>query len=126
MKFTSALVSFVFSVFLSLSILEGMAELRKLEEKRNELRKNALCCRFVSESFRNTCNGYGFDSLMEWKKCCMAMWNLDYIGFLEPDSFVSVNEKENKSENSSLSEENLFYGVWILASRRYEVYFRKR
>ena len=106
MKFTSLIISFVFYTFFSSAVLQALNGICLLEKRKNAFRNEALCTRFVSESFRKTCAGRGFESLSDWKNSCRALWKLDYIGFRE--------------------EENILCGVWIYASERHEVYFRKK
>ena len=107
MRFSSVIVSFIFYVFLSCAAEKGLYGLSLLAKQRDRFRREALCTRFVSESFRKTCQGKGFESLSEWKKSCRAMWQLDFI------DYEQMGEKVCR-------------GVWISASVRYEVYFRER
>ena len=106
MKFTSVIISFVFYAFLSSALLQALNGILMIEKRRDFFRKEALSTRFISESFRKTCNEKGFENLSEWKDCCKALWKLDYITFRE--------------------EEKVLCGVWIYESKRYEVYYRKK
>lgn len=106
MKFTSVIISFAFYAFLSSSLIQGFNGILMLEKRRDTFKREALCTRFVSESFRKTCSGSGFESLSEWKKSCKALWKLDYISFKD--------------------EGELLCGAWSCGCERYEVYFRKK
>lgn len=103
MKFTSLLISLIFSFFFSAELGKSVFQLALLCEKRNEIRQSVLCRRFISRSFSNTCEGKGFKNLEEWEKVCKAMWKLDSINFY--------------------MEEKGTYGRWVKESEKYEVYY---
>lgn len=58
---------------------------------------------FIFESFKNTCEGRGFESLYQWQKACKAMWNLRYIGWSNGREVLLVNETVKG---------DIFYGAW--------------
>ena len=106
MKFTSVIICFAFYAFFSSAALQAFNGICRLEKRRNDFRNEALSTRFLAESFRKTCEGGAFESLADWKEGCRALWKPDYIAFRE--------------------EGELLCGVWIYASKRHEVYYRKR
>lgn len=105
MKFTNVIISFLFYAFFSIESVQALKGLSRMEQKRDFFKNEALCTRFLSQSFKNTCMNCGFKNLSEWKKCCRVLWKLDYIDFREGEEFLC--------------------GVWTYDCRRYEVYFRK-
>lgn len=117
MKFTAILAVFLAGSMLMLSGMCGLRNLKRLDAKNVEIRREVNCMNFVAESFRNTCRGKGFASLNEWQKACRAMWQLDYIGWANACDFMIVPDDKNQ--------EPLFYGKWILKNSEYEVYCRK-
>lgn len=74
----------------------------KLCEKSGSEKQKYECTRFVSESFKMTCEGRGFENLLDWQKKCRALWNLEYIGWAFASDFMEVSEHET----------GLVYGKW--------------
>lgn len=62
-------------------------------------------CYFISKSFKNACEGKGFNSLYQWQNVCKSLWNLEYIGW------ATENEK-------------YVYGLWYSDEVKGEVYWR--
>lgn len=58
---------------------------------------------FIYHSFKNTCEGKGFDSLYQWQKVCKSMWDLTYIGWSNGRDVLLV--KDN-------CKGDIFYGAW--------------
>jgi len=88
--------------------LNLISENRELLEKKDSTR-------FISESFINTCEGNGFESLYEWQRRCKAMFCLDYLGWGKAESFI---------DDSKINTENLMYGKWKSSLGEGEIYFR--
>lgn len=110
------------STFALLSTIEiwswgGIRQYWKFNEKITAKRKETECCRFVAESFKNTCQGKGFESLNEWQNSCRALWKLQYIGWSEAGDFMIVSGK-----NESI----LYYGKWIGEAGDGEIYSESR
>lgn len=72
---------------------------------------------FISESFRKTCRGEGFDSLNEWQIVCKALWQLEYIGWGNAEDFMIVDYSFNECP--------LIYGKWQGRIMEGEVFCRK-
>lgn len=53
----------------------------ELVEKKRGIRRKTESLEFISESFRLSCNGKGFENLDEWKLKNSLLWNLDEIGW---------------------------------------------
>ena len=81
MRFTSLMMALIINFFFSSSICQSIFQIKRLCEKRNEIRTYVLCRRFVAGSLINTCKGYGFTNLEEWKEVCKSLWKLDFIDF---------------------------------------------
>lgn len=134
------LVSFltIFSMFFTSSIkIYG-----ELEKRNGELASKVNEYNFIYESFCKTCEGEGFESLIEWQKKCKAMWNLDYIGWSDFSSYCwdeyedenLMGEKISGNEiNDSISTrvlninksdgKKIFYGYWVSKNGDGEVYW---
>lgn len=115
MKFYNLLLCMIvisISGFMSNSIINKYEELL---EKKNEIQIKVNSTIFISESFRNTCEGKGFSNLNEWQKTCKAMWNLKYIGWGNAEDFFNGNDTDNSI---------LLYGKWISEYGDWEVYSR--
>lgn len=115
MKFSDVIVSLVFLSMFFCEFNYGYVSYKKLLEKKESIQSEVESCKFISESFRKTCEGNGFESLKEWQKVCKSLWKLDYIGFADADSFMIV---ENNSQKK------LIYGRWIGPFGHGEVYCR--
>lgn len=72
---------------------------------------------FISESFRMTCDGKGFESFSEWQKTCRSLFGLEYIAWSDAQDFMSVDESEKGK---------LFYGIWSGPMGNGEVYCRRK
>lgn len=83
-----------------------------LNERNKEINKKTNACRFISESFKNTCEKKGFKDLYQWQKVCKEMWNLEYIGWSNSDK-----------ENSFISNKKIMYGNWVGNDFTGEVYW---
>lgn len=116
MKFTEMLVVlvFVFSLYCSFSC--ECRNIYKLNKVADQYNKKNSANHFITESFRITCNGKGFDSLNEWQCTCREMWKLDYIGWADASEFMEVDY--------SLSDKLLMYGKWKGNLAEGEVYSR--
>ena len=116
MRFTDVVLTMIFCVLLICTVQRGCVSLLKRNETANSFMRKATANRFISESFRKTCNGNGFESLNEWQITCRAMWKLDYIGWADARDFMEVSY--------AVSEKNLMYGKWNGSVADGEVYCR--
>ena len=115
MKFTDVLVLLFMLIFLETGILCGLSSYWKINERIEKKNRELTSLRFVPESFKKTCRWEGFSDLVEWQKCCKALWNLAYIGWCNAETFMDLSETENS---------RLMYGTWIGESGKGEVYCR--
>lgn len=114
MKFIELItILFLLSIF-GFFISGNINAYQKLSKKNYALKNEISACKFISESFRNTCDGNGFDSLYIWQKNCAAMWNLKYIGWCDAKDFLPIPKEYNKK---------LLYGKWIGPDWEGEVYW---
>lgn len=95
----------------------GIEKCLDVKQKVEYQRKSLESYRFITESFRKTCNGEGFNSLNEWQQKCGSLWELEYIGWANANEFLEVENKESGE---------LFYGRWIGPFGNGEVYCRKK
>lgn len=90
---------------------------RKINEKNIYIKEKIDSYMFISESFKNTCNGFGFESLSEWQSECKNLWQLDYIAWTEADDFMIVKESEKGK---------LMFGTWVGPFGIGEIYCRSK
>ena len=117
MRFVDLLAFICVQTFLACVLSSSLGLCGDLYQKRMEKKLAFESSRFISESFRETSCGRGFDSFVEWQKTCKALWKLDYISCTRADSFMLV-------ENSDKGD--LFYAKWIGPYGDGEVYSRVR
>lgn len=118
MKLINVVVFYVLYLLILGSLVSGGVAYGKLYKKCETEKQKYECIRFVSESFRKTCDGSGFSNLNEWQKVCKAFWNLEYIGWAPTTEFLS--DVDNKDSN--VNYENVMYGKWISDFCEGEVY----
>lgn len=117
MKYSELLIIlFLVSAF-SIILANGFKQHIKLTSECKKYKDKAEASLFISESFRKTCGGVGFDSLVEWQKKCKAMWNLDYIGWANAKEFMFVKDDLDGQ---------LLYGTWHSDNLKGEVYCLSR
>lgn len=100
-------------------VINVSACLRQINNGRNkilETKKQTECTRFIYQSFCNTCNGTGFESLEKWQITCRALWKPSYIGW-SPASDFMLDPLEGKNGR-------LYYGTWKTDYGGGEVYSR--
>lgn len=116
MKYTDLLVFLfllcVFSV-VSASLVKTYSHLSSANDEYVEKINSNI---FISESFKNTCQGKGFSSLYQWQKCCKAMCNLKYIGWSDTNDIMI---RGDKFKGLAL------YGTWKGQDYKGEVYWKE-
>lgn len=108
MRLTELLIVCALCFVLMGGISTGIKRSVVLAERAREAERKAMCLMFVSESFRDTCSGGGFENLKNWQLSCKAMYNLDYIGYGTDDSSF------------------LYYATWTGPYGTGEVYERRK
>lgn len=116
MRFSDFVIVASLVCMLLLSCDSGFRAYRKLCKEERSVRMEYQSAKFISESFRNTCNGYGFKDLNEWQVSCRQLWGLSYIGWCDSEDFMIDEFKEEGTD--------LFYGKWIGKFGSGEVYCR--
>lgn len=114
MKYTDILIILILLFAYSLLFSQGSSIYSKLKEKNDYYFEQKNANHFISESFRNTCQGNGFESLCEWQKACKSMWDLKYIGWSKASEVMLISEEYKDS---------VFYGSWIINNTIGEVYW---
>lgn len=118
MKFSGLiLVLLVVSTLLVTSISSSFY-LDRMKRAALDYNKKTSAEFFISESFRKTCRGEGFDSLNKWQVVCREMWNLEYIGWGNAEDFMQVDYSHN--------DRALMYGTWQSDFIEGEVYCRRK
>ena len=73
MKLINVVVFYVLYLLILGSLVSGGVAYGKLYKKCETEKQKYECIRFVSESFRKTCDGSGFSNLNEWQKVCRGL-----------------------------------------------------
>lgn len=111
MKLYTVVLTAVFLCLISTVLRNAVFYTEKLEQEVNQVFLSYSAKKFIAQSFKNTCNGKGFNSLDQWKLVCSELFELDYITY-------------KPIEN----EENLIHAQWRgnqkLLKCSDEVYFR--
>lgn len=114
MRYTDFIaIIFIVSAFL-LCFSGTLKTYEKLYKKNSEIIDETSACYFISESFKETCDGRGFKSLCQWQKSCKDMWNLKYIAWCNAKDFLPVPPEYGKK---------ILYGKWIGEKWEGEVYW---
>lgn len=120
MKFYTLVLNVTLLIILSAVSSESIKSVQKITIEKKRVEKILNATKFVSKSFCNTCEGFGFHSFEEWQKNCKALFGLEYIGWANASSFMNVSNGEiNESENTECI---LFYGTWKDSDFKGEVF----
>lgn len=118
MRFSQVIVISIITYLISFILDTGLHNSVKLNEIITEKQRNYTEKKFVAESFRNTCQGNGFENLEQWQFSCRNMFDLDYIAWCDSEEFMIDEHKECGKK--------LVYGKWISKDKKSdgEVYCR--
>ncbi len=105
MRFSTLIVMIVFLAVLNISVRDAMFSIKTLDSKVRKAHNCYAAKSFIAQSFKNTCEGKGFDSLEQWQLCCRAMFKLDYIAWSPAENFMIDKAAQN-------GESGLMYGRW--------------
>jgi len=118
MNFTEILCVMFLVLLLGSSVSKEIQLCTRFNENLLVMNKKIDSQEFISESFKNTCNGKGFSSLNQWQITCRSMFQLDYIGWSDASDFLDVDY--------SNSGKTLYYGKWNGNLCSGEIYCRKK
>ena len=102
MKLYSVVLTAILLCILSVTLRNAVFYAGIYESKSRELFLSYTAKKFISQSFKNTCSGKGFESLEQWRLVCSALFTLEEISY-------------ETAANQSL----LMHAVWI-GSSEYE------
>lgn len=114
MKYLDLLIILFLLSSISIIISGSAKTYKNLYDKNIKVKDDTEACRFISESFKNTCDGKGFESLYQWQKVCKALWDLKYIGWCDAKDFLPISKEYDKK---------IIYGKWIGNTGEGEVYW---
>lgn len=117
MKLINIVVSCILSCCFFTGVVDSVLLCKKIENRQIKLKKEVLSQKFVSESFKSACDGFGFTSLNDWQQCCRAMFNMNYIAWCDAQDFMEVSFENNPRQ--------LLYGNWKSEICSGEIYYRK-
>lgn len=134
MKFYELIILMVLMTVWGVLISGQLKQIMTIEERVEHSFDAAQAYRFISESFRNTCEGKGFKSFDDWEDCCRALWEqkLDYIkwdcvGNSASVSDVSgVNGVSEMKTGRFMEDGDLFCGRWSYMGESGEVFARRK
>ena len=123
MRFSTLIVVTIFLGLISVSARDAMTSINALGSKVEKLRSSYAAKHFIAESFKNTCEGKGFESLEQWQLCCRAMFKLEYIAWCPAENFMHDEAAERGCPR-------LMYGKWMAGvpfeASGGEVFYRSR
>lgn len=106
-------IMFLLSTF-GIFVTSTIGIYKRLFTENAKILDETSACLFISQSFKNTCDGTGFDSLYQWQKSCKSMWNLKYIAWCDARDFLPIPGEYEKK---------VLYGKWIGENWEGEVYW---
>lgn len=106
MRFSTLIVVTIFLGLISVSVHDAMTCIKTLGSRVENTRDCYAAKSFIAESFKNTCEGKGFESLEQWQLCCRAMFKLEYIAWCPAENFMIDEAAERGAPK-------LMYGKWI-------------
>lgn len=118
MRFSELLIVLFFVMTLWWSTVSKCFYVNRIKKSSEEYKKKTAAEYFISESFKKTCRGEGFESLSKWQSVCRALWNLEYIGWGNAEDFMNVDY--------SKSQKPLMYGKWQSVLTEGEVFCRSK
>ena len=113
MRYLEILIILFLLSFSGMFIFGTIKTYKDLSDKNAAIKSEKDACNFISESFKNTCEGKGFESLYKWQKCCSAIWDLKYIAWCDAKDFLPIPKEYDKK---------VLYGTWIGKNWEGEVY----
>ena len=120
MKFHTVLLVITFMGLICVALKDYSFYSFRLDKKTINSRQAFTAKKFIAESFRNTCEGKGFENLEQWQLCCRAIFKLEYIGWCQAQDFM-IDDFAGGGE--------LMYGKWVASGDikecSDEVYCRK-
>ena len=81
MKLYSAVIIAMFLCIVSISLRQSLFLADSLEKKLLEAFCSYNANKFISQSFKKTCCGYGFENPEKWKQTCSALFSLEDISY---------------------------------------------
>lgn len=120
MRLHTVLIILTLTGIMTVSVMDYFCNARTLGKKAESIQNSYSGKRFIAESFRNTCEGRGFESLEEWQLTCKQLFKLEYIAWCPCEEFMI--------DEVTLDGNSLLYGKWIAKEEckamSGEVYYR--
>ena len=88
MRLCSVVIMFLFLCIISISLRDITFVTATLQKVAEQKFMEYSAKRFISQSFKNTCNQKGFQNLQEWESVCNALYELDSIDWEISDTIV--------------------------------------
>ena len=117
MKYIELIVCLILLTIYTSLLTNGIKTFVRLDNNNQEIEQRLNSCRFISQSFINTCDGTGFNSLIQWQKECKSLWNLEYIAWCNGKEFLPADKIKNRE---------IIYGKWIGKDFEGEVYWENK
>ena len=88
MKLYTVVFTAIFLCIFSMTLRNAVFYARTYEAKCRELFLSYSAKKFISQSFRNTCSGKGFENLEQWRLSCSALFSLEEISYEAETDFA--------------------------------------
>ena len=88
MRLCSVVVLLLFVGIICVALNDFTFYNASLQKKTAQTFKEYYAKVFISQSFKNTCEGKGFENFEEWQKACYALYKIDSMEWSESDDFV--------------------------------------
>ena len=103
MKLYTVVIAAFFLCIFSTVIRDSVYYAVKFEQSVNQEFLSYSAKKFIAQSFKNTCNGKGFNSFEQWKLVCRTLFELE-----------SINYEQTFCDSGS---EKLMYAKWTGKSK---------
>lgn len=122
MRFSTLIVLLFFLGIIGISIHQAAWCSKELGAREQSLRQCFRAKKFIAQSFKETCDRKGFETLEEWQLTCRSMFDLEYIAWCPAEEFLVVQNEEYT--------DRLMYATWkgnsALKACSGEVYYRSK
>ena len=122
MRFSTLIVVLVFLGIIGISVHQAVWHSNELGTRAENLRQCYWIKKFITQSFKDSCDGKGFASQEEWQVTCRSMFDLEYIAWCPAEEFMIVQNDEYRNR--------LMYATWKgnkdLEACSGEVYYRSK
>lgn len=81
MRLYTLVIAAAFFCLVSAALRDAVFYACFLEKKEEQIFLSYSAKKFIAQSFKKTCQGYGFKSLEQWQLACKSLFTLDSISY---------------------------------------------